>query len=222
MNQTALYAVSFSPVEDNNTVYKNTVKPVLDFSSALIALLLLSPLFVLIAVLLFVSHNGGNPFFIQRRPGKNGKIFRIIKFKTMTGKTDSEGVLLPDYERLTLVGKAVRKTSLDEIPQLINVLKGDMSLVGPRPLLPEYLDLYNEEQFRRHLTKPGITGWAQVNGRNALTWQEKFGYDVEYVDKLSPAMDAKIMAVTIRKVLERQGVNANNYMTMEAFKGNTA
>lgn len=203
-------------------MYRNTVKPALDYSSALLALLLLSPLFVLIAALLTASHNGGNPFFVQARPGRNGKIFKIIKFKTMNGKTDAQGRLLPDYERLTLVGKAVRKTSLDEIPQLINVLRGEMSLIGPRPLLPEYLELYSDEQMRRHHAKPGITGWAQVNGRNALSWEEKFSYDLEYVEKLSPALDAKIMAVTIRKVIQRHGVNANNYMTMEAFKGNVA
>mgnify|MGYP001137881932 FL=1 len=140
----------------------------------------------------------------------------------MRDLTDGNGKSLSDYERLTLMGKMVRKTSLDEIPQLINVLKGEMSLVGPRPLLPEYLTLYNEEQHRRHDVKPGITGWAQVNGRNALSWEEKFRYDLEYVDKISPRMDAKIVLVTLEKVVKRHGVNANNYMTMEAFKGNVA
>ncbi len=222
MSRAATLDVTFSTLKKRNSVYKTTVKPILDFSSALVALLLLSPVFVLIAAFLSASHKGGNPFFVQSRPGKNGKLFKIIKFKTMNSRTDMNGNLLPDYERLTLVGKAVRKTSLDEIPQLINVLKGDMSLVGPRPLLPEYLELYSEEQMRRHHAKPGITGWAQVNGRNALSWEEKFSYDLEYVEKLSPALDAKIMAVTIRKVIQRHGVNANNYMTMEAFKGNVA
>ena len=159
-------------------------------------------------------------FFIQKRPGKNGKIFNIIKFKTMNDKRAKNGKLLSDYERLTPVGKAFRKTSLDEIPQLINVLKGDMSLIGPRPLLPEYLELYNDDQKRRHHVKPGITGWAQVNGRNALSWNEKFSYDIEYVENVSPSLDAKIVMVTLQKVLKKHGVNANNYMTMESFKGN--
>lgn len=222
MNTAATLDVFFSTAKQRNSAYANTVKPILDFSTALVALLLLSPLFVAIAVLLSISHRGGSPFFIQRRPGKYGKIFNIIKFKTMSSQTDAHGNLLPDYERLTLIGKVVRKTSLDEIPQLINVLKGEMSLIGPRPLLPEYLELYSDEQMRRHLAKPGITGWAQVNGRNALSWDQKFSYDIEYVDNLSAALDAKIMAVTIRKVLQRHGVNANNCMTMETFKGNVA
>lgn len=197
------------------------LKPALDFSLALSALILVSPLFLLITLLLTVS-NRGNAFFIQRRPGKNGEIFRIIKFKTMNDNRCVNGKLLSDYERLTFIGKAVRKTSLDEIPQLINVLKGEMSLIGPRPLLPEYLELYSPEQLRRHSVKPGITGWAQVNGRNALSWEEKFRYDVEYVEKISPRLDAKIVLITINKVVRRQGVNANNYMTMTAFKGNAA
>ena len=187
---------------------------------ASVALLLLSPIMLVIALLL-AANNGGTPFFVQKRPGKYGKIFSIIKFKTMNNKTDVHGVLLPDYRRLTLMGKVVRKTSLDELPQLINVVKGDMSLVGPRPLLPEYLPLYNAEQMHRHDVKPGITGWAQVNGRNALSWEEKFKYDVEYVNKMSAALDAKIILITLQKVVARHGVNANNYVTMEAFKGNT-
>lgn len=196
------------------------MKPVIDFITAVVALALLSPVFLLIGMLLAVS-NRGNPFFIQSRPGKNGRIFKIIKFKTMNNKKDAQGVLLPDYRRLTFMGKIVRKTSLDELPQLINVVKGDMSLVGPRPLLPEYLPLYNAEQAKRHDVKPGITGWAQVNGRNALSWEEKFAYDVEYVNKVSAALDAKIVLITLKKVVARHGVNANNYVTMEAFKGNT-
>lgn len=199
-------------------MYRTVLKPALDYSVAGIALVVISPLFLSMTLLLWIN-NKGNPFFIQKRPGKHGKIFHIIKFKTMNDKRGANGQLLSDYERLTLVGKAFRKTSLDEIPQLINVLKGDMSLVGPRPLLPEYLALYNEEQHRRHHVKPGITGWAQVNGRNALSWSEKFTYDIEYVDNLSPKLDAKIIMVTFQKVLKKHGINANNYKTMESFKG---
>lgn len=202
------------------SVYKNVIKPVIDVAIASVALLLLSPVMLVIAVMLAVN-NGGTPFFVQNRPGKDGKIFSIIKFKTMNNKKDAQGVLLPDYRRLTFMGKIVRKTSLDELPQLINVVKGDMSLVGPRPLLPEYLPLYNAEQAKRHDVKPGITGWAQVNGRNALSWEEKFAYDIEYVNHLSAALDAKIVLITLKKVVARHGVNANNYVTMEAFKGNT-
>ncbi len=200
-------------------MYQTTLKPLLDFFAALAALILLSPVLVIVGVMLSLS-NRGTPFFLQERPGRNGKIFKIIKFKTMTDQRDRNGVLLPDYRRLTFIGKIVRKTSLDELPQLINVLKGDMSLVGPRPLLPEYLGLYSEEQQKRHDVKPGITGWAQVNGRNALSWEEKFAYDVEYVEKISPALDARIVVNTVEKVVKRHGVNANNYVTMEAFKGN--
>lgn len=200
-------------------MYQRFLKPAIDFVIALFALLLLSPLLLLIAVLLALS-NRGNPFFVQKRPGKDGRVFKIIKFRTMTDQRDRHGNLLPDYQRLTFMGKVVRKSSLDELPQLINVLKGDMSLVGPRPLLPEYLELYNEEQQKRHDVKPGITGWAQVNGRNALSWEEKFTYDVEYVERVSPRLDAKIILTTVEKVVRRHGVNANNYVTMEAFKGN--
>lgn len=200
-------------------MYQSFLKPAIDFVIALSALLLLSPLLLLIAVLLALS-NRGNPFFVQKRPGKDGRIFKIIKFRTMTDQRDRHGNLLPDYQRLTFMGKVVRKSSLDELPQLINVVKGDMSLVGPRPLLPEYLELYNEEQQKRHDVKPGITGWAQVNGRNALSWEEKFTYDVEYVERVSPRLDAKIILTTVEKVVRRHGVNANNYVTMEAFKGN--
>ena len=201
------------------SVYKNLFKPVIDVVTASVALLILSPVMLVMGVMLAVN-NGGTPFFVQNRPGKDGKIFSIIKFKTMNNKKDAHGVLLPDYRRLTFMGKIVRKTSLDELPQLINVVKGDMSLVGPRPLLPEYLPLYNAEQAKRHDVKPGITGWAQVNGRNALSWEEKFAYDIEYVNHLSAALDAKIVLITLKKVVARHGVNANNYVTMEAFKGN--
>lgn len=202
-------------------MYRNILKPFIDFVIAASALVVVSPIFVAITIVLCID-NKGNPFFLQKRPGKNGQLFYIIKFKTMNDKKCAEGLLLSDYERLTLFGKAVRKTSLDEIPQLINVLKGEMSLIGPRPLLPEYLELYNEEQRKRHFVKPGITGWAQVNGRNALSWEEKFNFDVEYVEKISPSLDAKIVLITIEKVVRRHGVNANNYMTMDAFKGNAA
>ena len=163
--------------------------------------------------------NNGKPFFFQRRPGETGKIFKIIKFKTMNGSTDALGNLLPDSQRLTKVGSLVRKSSLDEIPQLLNVLKGDMSLVGPRPLLIEYLPLYNDNQKRRHEVKPGITGWAQVNGRNAISWEEKFKLDVWYVDNQSFWLDMKILWLTIRKVLVREGINQDGQATMEPFKG---
>lgn len=202
-------------------MYQNAIKPISDFLIAGTLLLILLPVFLVIMVLLCISNNG-KPFFVQKRPGKNGVIFHIIKFKTMNDKKCKNGILLSDYHRLTFMGKVVRKTSLDELPQLINVLKGEMSLIGPRPLLPEYLELYNDEQKRRHAVKPGITGWAQVNGRNALSWEEKFKFDVEYVEKVSAQLDAKIVLVTLEKVLRRHGVNANNFMTMDAFKGNAA
>ena len=200
-------------------MYLNYIKPLADFLLALFLLVLFLPIGLVVAVSLFIV-NKGTPFFYQNRPGKNGKIFTIIKFKTMNDKRDANGVLLEDYRRLTLIGKIVRKTSIDEIPQLINVLKGDMSLIGPRPLLPEYLPLYSATQMRRHDVKPGITGWAQVNGRNALSWDEKFTYDVDYVDNVSFTRDLKIIRLTIEKVIKRHGVNANNYLTMEPFKGN--
>ena len=199
-------------------MYKNAIKPLFDFLVAGLLLFLLLPVFIVITILLFFN-NKGNPFFLQKRPGKNGNIFNIIKFKTMNDKRGENGMLLSDYQRLTFIGKVVRKTSLDELPQLINVLKGEMSLIGPRPLLPEYLELYNDEQKKRHFLKPGITGWAQVNGRNALSWEEKFELDVEYVEKVSAQLDAKIAFVTFEKVVKRQGVNASNYMTMDTFKG---
>ncbi len=164
--------------------------------------------------------NNGKPFFFQTRPGKNARLFRIIKFKTMNDKKDAQGMLLPDAERLTKIGSFVRKTSLDEIPQLLNVLKGEMSLIGPRPLLPEYLPLYSPEQYRRHEVRPGITGWAQVNGRNAISWQQKFEYDVWYVDHLSFALDLRILFLTLKKVLIREGINTDGQATTERFKGN--
>ena len=200
-------------------MYRNFVKYILDFSLALIGFILLSPVFILVALLLTVV-NRGNPFFRQARPGKDEKIFKVIKFKTMNDKKDTNGNLLPDGKRLTKVGKFVRKTSLDEIPQLLNVIKGDMSLIGPRPLLPEYLPLYNEEQKKRHHVKPGITGWAQINGRNTITWHQKFIYDVWYVDNISFGLDLKIVLLTINKVLISEGIAADGSVTMGRFKGN--
>lgn len=200
-------------------MYSNLIKPVLDILLALLALLLLFPIFL--AVLLFLTiANSGSAFFVQTRPGKNGKLFKIIKFKTMNDKKDENGELYPDDVRLTTVGKIVRKTSLDEIPQLLNVIKGDMSFVGPRPLLPEYLPLYSKEQARRHEVKPGITGWAQVNGRNAISWQEKFKLDVWYVDHQSFLLDMKILLRTIKKVFKSEGITALDQATITRFKGN--
>lgn len=173
---------------------------------------------IVLFVLLFV--NEGKVFFTQERPGKKARLFKVIKFKTMTDKKDQQGKLLPDKERLTAAGKFIRSTSLDELPQLINVLKGDMSLIGPRPLLPKYLPLYNEQQKRRHEVRPGITGWAQVNGRNAISWQQKFEYDVWYVDHVSFWLDLKIIFLTIRKVLVREGISAEDSATMKPFTGN--
>ena len=201
-------------------MYKKIIKRFLDFIIALIGLILILPLFVLVIVGLFFA-NHGKPFFFQIRPGKNGRLFKIIKFKTMNDKKDSEGNLLSDEYRLTKIGAFVRKTSLDEIPQLLNVLKGDMSLIGPRPLLPEYLPLYNETQRKRHEVKPGITGWAQVNGRNAISWEQKFEYDVWYVENVSFLLDLKILYQTIKKVFKREGITAENSVSAEAFKGNS-
>ena len=200
-------------------MYKTTIKPNLDFLAALIGLILLSPIFVLVILLLAIANNG-KPFFFQTRPGENERLFSIIKFKTMNDKKDKKGNILPDAERLTAIGSFVRKTSLDEIPQLLNVLKGDMSLVGPRPLLPEYLPLYTLEQKRRHEVKPGITGWAQVNGRNALSWSDKFKRDVEYVEQQSFVLDCKILFLTLKKVLVSEGISQNGQVGMSKFEGN--
>lgn len=202
-------------------MYKHFFKRLIDFVAALVGLLLLSPVFIVVTIGLLFA-NRGKPFFFQPRPGKNGRIFKIVKFKTMNDKKDAEGNLLPDAERLTPIGSFVRKTSLDEIPQLINVLKGDMSLIGPRPLLVQYLPLYDEYQARRHEVQPGITGWAQVNGRNAISWKQKFEYDVWYVDNVSFALDVKIFFLTIKKVFVREGISAEGQATMEPFKGNDA
>ena len=200
-------------------MYKNIIKPFFDFLIAFCLLLVASPLFLLVCLGLFWAQNG-KVFFTQKRPGKNEQIFSILKFKTMTDQKDQQGNLLPDAERLTHIGKFVRKTSLDELPQLINVLKGEMSMVGPRPLLPEYLSLYNEEQKRRHVVKPGITGWAQVNGRNAISWEDKFQFDVWYVENQSFGLDLKILFLTVKKVFRSEGINTAGQATTEPFKGN--
>lgn len=199
-------------------MYSLYFKGVLDFLAALIGFIVLSPIFLIVTIGLFFA-NQGKPFFFQLRPGKNGEIFKIIKFKTMNDKKDAQGELLPDAQRLTKVGALVRKTSLDEIPQLINVLKGDMSLIGPRPLLTQYLSLYNDFQNRRHEIKPGITGWAQVNGRNAISWDTKFEYDVWYVDHISFLLDMKILFLTVKKVFKSEGINAADAATIEPFNG---
>lgn len=200
-------------------MYKNFFKRFFDFFIALIGLIVLSPIFIAVTIGLYFA-NGGKPFFFQSRPGLNEKIFKIIKFKTMNDKKDINGNLLSDEERLTPVGAFVRKTSLDEIPQLINVLKGDMAIIGPRPLLPQYLPLYNETQKRRHNVRPGITGWAQVNGRNAISWSKKFELDVEYVDNLSFMMDVKVFFTTFKKVFKSEGISQEGQATAEAFNGN--
>lgn len=200
-------------------MYRNYFKTFLDKLLSLLGIVLLSPVFIVVFVALFFN-NKGKVFFVQNRPGKNGKIFKIIKFKTMNDKKDAQGNLLSDADRLSVFGKIVRKTSLDEIPQLFNVLIGNMSLIGPRPLLPEYLPLYNSFQRKRHLVKPGITGWAQVNGRNAITWQEKFELDVWYVNNLSFWLDIKIIFLTIKKIFVSEGINAEGEATTIAFKGN--
>lgn len=199
-------------------MYKTIFKRITDFTASLIGFIILSPIFLIVTIGLFFA-NQGKPFFFQLRPGKNGEIFKIIKFKTMNDKKDAQGELLPDAQRLTKVGALVRKTSLDEIPQLINVLKGDMSLIGPRPLLTQYLSLYNDFQNRRHEIKPGITGWAQVNGRNAISWDTKFEYDVWYVDHISFLLDMKILFLTVKKVFKSEGINAADAATIEPFNG---
>ena len=200
-------------------MYKTYLKRLLDVVLSFMGLLALSPILLLVILLLAIANNG-KPFFFQMRPGLKGHLFKIIKFKTMNDKKDSNGKLLNDSLRLTKIGNFVRKTSLDEIPQLINVLKGDMSLIGPRPLLPEYLPLYNDEQKKRHNVRPGITGWAQVNGRNAINWQQKFEYDVWYVQHLSFKLDVKIIIQTFQKVLKSEGIYASSTIVMNRFKGN--
>ena len=200
-------------------MYRHFFKRFLDFWIALIALICLSPLLVVVYLWLSIANKGAGALFFQERPGKDGKIFKIIKFKTMTDERGADGELLPDEQRLTKVGRFVRSTSIDELPQLINVLKGDMALIGPRPLLVQYLPLYNKEQARRHEVRPGITGWAQSNGRNAICWSEKFKYDVWYVDHVSFWTDLKVVYMTIVMVLKREGINEDGRATMDAFNG---
>lgn len=201
-------------------MYKHFFKRVIDFTIVFIALLIIWPFLLIITIWLHFANKGAGAFFTQERPGKNSKIFKVIKFKTMTDERDENGNLLPDAQRLTKVGKFVRSTSIDELPQLINVLKGDMSLIGPRPLLVKYLPLYSEEQTRRHEVRPGITGWAQCNGRNAISWTKKFELDVWYVDHCTLWTDIKIIWITIMKVLKRADISQEGQATMEAFKGN--
>lgn len=199
-------------------MYKFFIKRSLDFSISLLLLIFISPVFILLILFLAIA-NWGKPFFVQRRPGKNEKIFSIIKFKTMNDRKDAQGNLLPDKDRITKVGAFVRKTSLDEIPQLINVLLGEMSLIGPRPLIIEYLPVYNDVQKKRHNVRPGITGWAQVNGRNSITWKKKFEYDVWYVENYSFLLDLKIIGLTLKKVIQKEDVNLSNDLTSEYFDG---
>ena len=200
-------------------MYRNFVKRILDIIISGIALLCFCPLILVLIAILMIA-NRYSAFFFLYRPGKDGKIFKLVKFKTMTDKTDSDGNLLPDDKRLTKIGTIIRSTSLDELPQLWNVLKGDMSLIGPRPLLIQYLPLYSSEQARRHEVKPGITGWAQINGRNAIRWKQKFEYDVWYVDNISFALDLKILWLTFKKVVARENINSATSATMEYFNGN--
>ena len=201
-------------------MYKNFFKRLIDFIIVLTALLIIWPILLVIYIWLTIANKGAGAIFTQDRPGKNGKIFKVLKFKTMTDERDNEGNLLPDAVRLTKIGKFVRSTSIDELPQLINVLKGDMALIGPRPLLVKYLPLYSKEQARRHEVRPGITGWAQCNGRNAITWTKKFELDVWYVDHCSLLLDLKIIFLTIKKVLVREGISQEGTVNMEAFNGN--
>lgn len=201
-------------------MYKHFFKRFLDFWIALIALICISPILLVVTIWLHFANKGAGAFFFQERPGKDGKIFKVIKYKTMTDERDANGELLPDKARLTKVGKFVRSTSIDELPQLINVLKGDMALIGPRPLLVQYLPLYSPEQARRHEVRPGISGWAQCHGRNAISWKQKFEYDVWYVDHLSLMTDLKVIFITINNVLARKDINSDTAATMEAFNGN--
>ena len=201
-------------------MYKVCFKRLLDLLFVLLVLFVSSPLLLIVSVWLFFANEKNGIFFVQERPGLKGRIFKMIKFKTMTDERDKEGNLLPDEKRLTRIGRFVRSISLDELPQLFNVLKGDMSLIGPRPLLPQYLPLYSVKQAKRHDVRPGITGWAQVNGRNAISWQRKFEYDVWYVDHLSFVLDMKILFLTIKKVFIREGINSSTSATMELFTGN--
>lgn len=201
-------------------MYKNCFKRMIDCCLAMVAIVVLSPVMAAVAVLLAVANKGAGVVFTQTRPGKNGRLFKVMKFKTMTDERDENGNLLPDAQRLTKTGKFIRSTSLDELPQLFNVLKGDMALIGPRPLLPQYLPLYSKEQARRHDVKPGITGWAQVHGRNAISWKKKFELDVWYVDHCSFWLDLKIILLTVKKVVVREGITKEGQATTEFFNGN--
>lgn len=201
-------------------MYSCFLKRFIDFVVVFGVLAIIWPILLSIAIWLHFANKGAGAFFIQERPGKHGKIFKVIKFKTMTDERDEDNNLLPDVKRLTKIGKFIRSTSIDELPQLINVLKGDMALIGPRPLLPQYLPLYSKEQARRHAVRPGITGWAQVNGRNAISWTKKFELDVWYVDHCSFLLDLKIIFLTIKKVFVREGISSDTSVTMEAFTGN--
>jgi lipopolysaccharide/colanic/teichoic acid biosynthesis glycosyltransferase len=201
-----------------NSFYLSFLKPFLDVFVASVVFIVLLPVFLVVVVLLTIA-NSGKPFFFQLRPGKNEKIFRVIKFKTMNDRTDANGELLSDEKRLTSIGKFVRKTSLDEIPQLLNVIKGDMSIVGPRPLLVEYLPLYDDRQKHRHDVKPGITGWAQVNGRNAIGWEQKFEFDLWYVNNIGFPLDLRILLLTVKNVIRSEGINSATSATMEKFTG---
>ena len=201
-------------------MYKHFFKRLIDFTIVFIALLIIWPILLVITIWLHFANKGAGAFFTQERPGKDGKIFKVIKFKSMTDERDAEGKLLPDAQRLTKVGSFVRKTSIDELPQLFNVLKGDMALIGPRPLLVQYLPLYSKEQSRRHEVRPGMTGWAQCNGRNAISWTKKFELDVWYVDHCTLWTDIKIIWITIMKVLKRADISQDGQATMEAFNGN--
>lgn len=200
-------------------MYKYFFKRVIDFIIVLLVLLVIWPVLLIITIWLHFANKGAGVFFQQERPGKNEKIFKIIKFKTMTDERDALGNLLPDSKRLTKVGKFVRSASIDELPQLINVLKGDMALIGPRPLMPQYLPLYSKKQARRHEVRPGITGWAQVNGRNSISWTKRFEFDVWYVDHCSIGLDLKILILTIKKVFIREGISSDNIATMYPFNG---
>lgn len=199
-------------------MYEKVFKRIIDFLASLLGIIIISPILIIVALVL-AFQNKGTPFFLQTRPGKNQKAFNIIKFKTMTDQRDAQGNLLPDNERITSLGKIVRKLSIDELPQLINVIKGDMSLVGPRPLLFKYITLYSAVQLRRHEVRPGITGWAQVNGRNAISWTNKFKLDLDYVDQISFKLDLQILYVTVLKVLKKEGVNQSEERPMEPFNG---
>lgn len=200
-------------------IYKIFFKRFLDIILSFLALLLLSPIIIIIWIWLTIANKGAGAFFFQERPGKDGKIFKIVKFKTMTDERDENGNLLPDEKRLTKVGKFVRSTSIDELPQLWNIFKGEMSLIGPRPLLPQYLPLYSKEQARRHEVRPGLSGWAQVNGRNTISWKEKFELDVWYVDNLSFLLDLKIIFLSMKKAIIRDGINTSENKTMDFFNG---